>query len=93
MEYLSFWIGLSILAGYIASQKGRSGFGFFLLALLLSPLIGVLAAIFAGPNQAVLEEQSLRDGSGQRCPACAEVVRAQATRCRYCGADLSTSRN
>ncbi len=39
MEIGIIWIGLCIVAGVIASKKGRSGIGFFLLSLFLSPLI------------------------------------------------------
>jgi phosphate/sulfate permease len=35
----------TIGAGIIASAKGRSGFGYFVLSLLLSPLIGFLLAV------------------------------------------------
>jgi hypothetical protein len=46
MEWLLLWLGLAIAAGVIAGAKGRSGFGYFILALLL-PLIGVLIAMHA----------------------------------------------
>src|SRR4030067_2343959 len=38
------WFALSVLAGIVASKKGRSGTGYFFLSLFLSPLIGLLAA-------------------------------------------------
>ena len=39
------WLGLCALAGHIASNKGRSYLGFFLLSFFLSPLIGIIAAL------------------------------------------------
>src|SRR4030067_1157037 len=42
------WIGLSIAIAVIASKKGRSGFGWFLFALFLSPLIAGLFLLIAG---------------------------------------------
>jgi hypothetical protein len=39
MLYLIVWFALSIVAAVIAGNKGRSGFGFFLLAAILSPLV------------------------------------------------------
>ena len=45
MEIFIIYIALCFLAGIIASQKRRSGFGFFLLALLFSPLVGIIAAL------------------------------------------------
>jgi len=44
------WIACSFVAAWIAADKGRSGPGFFFLSLLLSPLIGCLAAIGAQPH-------------------------------------------
>lgn len=46
MEIISFWILLSALVGMFASNyRNRSGFGFFLLSLLLSPLFGFFFAL------------------------------------------------
>lgn len=42
MEPLIIWFVLAIAVGYGASQKGRNGFGWFLVALIFSPLIGGL---------------------------------------------------
>jgi len=30
MDLVLWWLGLSVLAGVLAGNKGRSGFGFFL---------------------------------------------------------------
>lgn len=39
------WIAGSVVAAWVAHDKGRNGPMFFLLALVASPLIGLLAAI------------------------------------------------
>ena len=38
------------MAAYVASNKGRSGFGWFMLSLCLSPLIGFIGALIAKPK-------------------------------------------
>ena len=38
------------MAAYVASNKGRSGFGWFMLSLILSPLIGFIGALIAKPK-------------------------------------------
>ena len=43
------WIGLSILSGVGAKNKGRSFAGYFFLSLFLSPLIGLIAMAVAKP--------------------------------------------
>lgn len=83
------WLVLSCLVANLAFQRGRNAAGFFVLSLLLSPLVGFLVVLAIGPNPAVLEERRLRDGEMRRCPFCAELVREQAAVCRHCGRDLA----
>lgn len=79
MEIFIVFVALSIIAGVIASKKGRSGFGFFLLSLLLTPLVGILASLVASPKMAI---------AGKKCPFCAEIVKSEAKVCKHCGRDL-----
>ena len=46
----------------IASRKGRSGILFFLLSIILSPLIGIIGAVVVGENRAIAEEKQLSSG-------------------------------
>ena len=52
------WFVLAFVIGVAAERRGRSGFGWFLVALLLSPLIaGILLAVFPDKHlRALLEE-------------------------------------
>lgn len=43
MEFILFWLILSVLAGVYAGTKGRSGFGWFCFSFFLSPLLGFIA--------------------------------------------------
>jgi hypothetical protein len=45
------WVFLSISLAIISNERGRSGFGFFLLAIFFSPIVGVLFLI-ASPDRA-----------------------------------------
>ncbi|MEH2570651.1 hypothetical protein [Bradyrhizobium sp. AZCC 2289] len=44
MEIVLFWIGLSIV-GVAANARGREGILWFFLALVISPLIALLAVL------------------------------------------------
>jgi hypothetical protein len=53
MEIFLFWIGLAVVIGVAASHRGRSGLGWCLLSLLISPILtGIL--LFVLPRRDVL---------------------------------------
>ena len=113
---LIVWLGLAIGAGVIASSKGRSGIGYFILGLFL-PLIGFLIAAFIAPiagNGETLPPGTFIDctacqrpyrntepecpfcraanvqrpappAAKKKCPACAELILAEARKCKHCG--------
>lgn len=82
MEIFLFWFFLSCIAGYVGGNKGHSGFGFFLLSLFLSPLIGLTWALVVKDKSA---EQELKAGTNKKCHACAEIIKSEAYKCRFCG--------
>ena len=84
MEFVLFWILCGIVAAVIASSKGRSGCGWFILGALFGPF-GIIFAFLASKN----EESMVQAGEMKKCPYCAELVRAEAIKCRYCGSDLT----
>ena len=45
MEIIILWILLCIIPTVIANKKGRSGCGFFLLSVFLSPIVGIITAL------------------------------------------------
>jgi hypothetical protein len=86
--YVGFYLLFCGIAGAIASKKGRPAVAFFLLSILVTPLIGIILALVARPNVRVIEQERIASGQDRRCPFCAEVVKREAKVCRFCGKDL-----
>jgi uncharacterized membrane protein YhdT len=93
VEIFVFWLGFSVAIGVWASNRGRSGFGWFLLACLISPL---LAGIFLAVTKNMARLPSLTvpsENTHSRCPACAEFVLPEAIKCKHCGIALTPQEN
>lgn len=97
MEFFFFWLFFSIIVGLMASKRQRSGFLYFLLSMLLSPLlIGILVLVLgdAKPGSLPVTVVAPVPGPGEdaapqtRCPECRELVRVDARKCKHCGTSL-----
>ena len=42
------WVGLCIAVGLFANRYGRSGFGWFVMSMILSPLLGFAFVLALG---------------------------------------------
>ena len=88
-ELLLIWVLLSAAVGGYSRSKG-TGFWFgFILSLALSPLIGAIIVALWRPSTAFLEQRALAAGELKKCPACAELIKADATKCKHCSEILS----
>ena len=88
MAIILFWLVFSVLVGVWASNRGRSGLGYGLLSLLISPLITFLVLLVIGPSRETMESDAIAAGEMRKCPRCAELVKAEAKLCRYCHSEL-----
>lgn len=94
MEVFLLWAAFSVVVGIAASARGRSGFGWFLLSLVISPLIAlILVLVMQNKAQATVPEASApavaanqpSEATHKKCPACAEWILREASKCKHCG--------
>lgn len=86
--FIFFWLIFAILVGAYASGKGKSGFFYFILSIILSPLLGFLIALVSGNN----EDGLVKQGKKRKCANCGELIRPEAKVCSFCNSKTSTKK-
>lgn len=90
MEFVLIWFLFGMAAGIIAHAKGRSGCGWFLLGFMLGPFGLIVIFLPSAANK--MQQKAVSNGQAgpyRKCPHCAEPVRLEARRCRFCGSPLT----
>lgn len=82
------WVGMAIACAIVATNKGRSGFGWFLLGLLFS-LIALIIVLVLPSLRADPDAPS--DETHVKCPHCAEYIKREAIKCKHCGEAVEPS--
>lgn len=91
MEWFIVWIGLAIATSVSASNKGRSGLGWFIIGFITGP-IGLIISLVLSKDEKAIELDSLYKGTHKKCPYCAEMVKKEAVVCKHCNREIIDSR-
>lgn len=70
------WLFFAFLVAYYGDKKGQGFIGLFFLSVLLSPLIGFIVALATG------------DKNTKKCKQCAELIKKDAVKCKFCGEEV-----
>ena len=82
------WLGFCILVGKWNESRGNSFWYSFWLSFCCSPLLGALNVLLTKPDKKAAEENILSSGEMKKCPSCAELIKVEAKKCRYCGEEF-----
>lgn len=104
LAFLFFWIVFAIIVGVAANTRGRDGVGWFVLAVLISPLLAGLLLLalplhFAsgtihvrsrGEDATSLAVAPIPQALVKKCPYCAQMIPLEALVCHLCRRDVDT---
>lgn len=94
MIFVITWLICGVVTGIIASSKGRSGFGWFLIGSFLGIFGLILMACLPSLDQTsgTAGRQIADFRPTKACPDCGETVLRVANVCKHCGLRFETPR-
>lgn len=87
MEFILIAICIGLIPAAIAQSKGKSFVAWWLYGAALF-IVALPHSLLIKADVKEIEREQLQSGSSRKCPFCAEIIKAEAIVCRYCGRDI-----
>lgn len=88
MELLIFWLAIAVATAMVASSRGRSGFGWFILGGMFSLIALFVVTVLPSQKAVPRDPNAPTPDTHVRCPDCREYVYKDARKCKHCGIAL-----
>lgn len=91
MVVILIYILLLVVLYKVAKNQGKDAIRVVFWSAVLTPIIGVFILLLSRPDQKKVEEYQTRHGDLIKCPECAELIKAEANKCKHCGSMVRIS--